>query len=94
MKSAEAIANGIATKMAINAVTTEPTNIAPMPKTAVDVSSGFPMSHFEVVMNFNPKSEKISKPRYSKKAAIMVSTTREKSAHDATKPRNTRSTLV
>ena len=94
MNNAEAIANGTAMMMAMVAVMTEPTNIAAIPNVAVDVSSGFRISHFDVVRNFRPKSEKISKPRYNKNAAIKIRTTSEDNAAVDTKPRNTLSTGV
>ena len=94
MKSAVAIANGTAMRMAMNAVSTEPTSIAPMPSTAVLVSMGSPMFQISPVMKENPKSEKISKPRYRRNAAMRASTTREKSAPAVIEPRNTRSTRV
>ena len=78
----------------MNAVSTEPTSIAPMPSTAVVGSSGLPMFHVDDVMNESPKSAKISKPRYSRNAAIRISITNENNAAVATNPLNTRSTLV
>jgi hypothetical protein len=45
-------------------------------------------------MKLNPKSAKISNPRYNRKAAIIMSTTRENKAAAATKPLKALSTGV